>query len=200
MCITSYFMCACCSTFASWCVHVRLSSDCYHSAFGNLWLLQITWYQSRNDISVASIQGTAHLDSSALYAGSRSNEGNDPSRFDNNTSYNGNRNQHQNRYGGAKTAGQNSEDMSKLFCSHCNIKGHTKEMCYRLNGYPPNHKNNMRNSGQGNMNITAILLIMPSLSLMLQVILLLLRVKLHNMKVVSSHSIILKWIKKSMPS
>ncbi|KAF5463979.1 hypothetical protein F2P56_014097 [Juglans regia] len=27
-------------------------------------------------------------------------------------------------------------------CSHCHIPGHVKDKCYRLNGFPPGHKNN----------------------------------------------------------
>ncbi|CAM8951474.1 unnamed protein product [Rhodiola kirilowii] len=39
----------------------------------------------------------------------------------------------------------------KLYCTHCQMNGHTKEFCYKLNGYPPGHKmykGNTRNSGR----------------------------------------------------
>ncbi|XP_076917379.1 uncharacterized protein LOC143577429 [Bidens hawaiensis] len=47
------------------------------------------------------------------------------------------------------------EDKSKLFCTHCQMKRHTKEQCFRLVGYPEwwedgqKPKNNQRSRGDG---------------------------------------------------
>lgn len=32
----------------------------------------------------------------------------------------------------------------KLYCDYCHIRGHKRENCYKLVGYPPNFKNNKR--------------------------------------------------------
>lgn len=37
---------------------------------------------------------------------------------------------------------------SNLFCTHCQMKGHTKERCYKIHGYPPGHK--LHNAGSSN--------------------------------------------------
>ncbi|KAL9673997.1 hypothetical protein QQ045_030261 [Rhodiola kirilowii] len=44
-----------------------------------------------------------------------------------------------------KINGQNySNSLNKnrraLFCTHCQLQGHTKETCYKIHGYPPGHK------------------------------------------------------------
>lgn len=48
-----------------------------------------------------------------------------------------------------------SHDRSVVECSHCHIKGHTKEKCYKLVGYPPDHpfhpnNRNKRRTGYNN--------------------------------------------------
>lgn len=32
------------------------------------------------------------------------------------------------------------KDSQRLVCTHCNIKGHVVERCYKLHGYPPGYK------------------------------------------------------------
>lgn len=32
-----------------------------------------------------------------------------------------------------------------LYCEYCKLKGHTKENCYQLDGYPPNYKGRKKN-------------------------------------------------------
>ncbi|XP_035540301.1 uncharacterized protein LOC118344255 [Juglans regia] len=36
-------------------------------------------------------------------------------------------------------------------CSHCRIPGHTKDKCYRLNSYPPGHKNGPKSKSVANI-------------------------------------------------
>ncbi|KAF5455030.1 hypothetical protein F2P56_024649 [Juglans regia] len=68
-----------------------------------------------------------------------------------------------------------SSRMNRLFCSHCNISGHslercfkanphlpvcahcriprhTKEKCYKLNGFPPRHKNHSKSKSSANQS------------------------------------------------
>ncbi|KAL9674059.1 hypothetical protein QQ045_030326 [Rhodiola kirilowii] len=44
--------------------------------------------------------------------------------------------------GSSRNQMRNSKGKHKgrLFCTHCQMNGHTKEFCYKLNGYPPGHK------------------------------------------------------------
>ncbi|CAM8902807.1 unnamed protein product [Rhodiola kirilowii] len=47
----------------------------------------------------------------------------------------------------------------RLFCTHCQMSGHTKDFCYKLNGYHPGHKmykGNMRNTSRGNDNTKSV--------------------------------------------
>lgn len=37
-----------------------------------------------------------------------------------------------------KTSGRFAHD--QYYCTHCKIKGHSRERCFKLNGYPPNFK------------------------------------------------------------
>lgn len=60
---------------------------------------------------------------------------------------------HQNNSaGGQHQNKQRHDDKGNLFCTHCNLRGHTKEICYKLVGYPLGHKYNRRNPGQYNRN------------------------------------------------
>ncbi|CAM8930983.1 unnamed protein product [Rhodiola kirilowii] len=34
----------------------------------------------------------------------------------------------------------NMRNRRQLYCTHCNIQGHSKETCYKIIGYPPGHK------------------------------------------------------------
>lgn len=34
----------------------------------------------------------------------------------------------------------------ELFCHYCKMPGHTRDFCYKLNGYPPRHKLNTRSN------------------------------------------------------
>ncbi|KAL9680578.1 hypothetical protein QQ045_018459 [Rhodiola kirilowii] len=38
----------------------------------------------------------------------------------------------------------------RMFCTHCQVHGHTKEFCYKLNGYPLGHKLYKGNAKNGN--------------------------------------------------
>ncbi|KAL9689696.1 hypothetical protein QQ045_010085 [Rhodiola kirilowii] len=45
------------------------------------------------------------------------------------------------------------KNKGRMFCTHCQLHGHTKEYSYKLNGYPPGHKlykGNPRTGGRGN--------------------------------------------------
>ncbi|XP_031263248.1 uncharacterized protein LOC116121427 [Pistacia vera] len=37
-------------------------------------------------------------------------------------------------------------------CTHCNIPGHTKDKCYKLTGFPPGHRNNSRSKSYANQS------------------------------------------------
>ncbi|XP_040996208.1 uncharacterized protein LOC121242410 [Juglans microcarpa x Juglans regia] len=37
-------------------------------------------------------------------------------------------------------------------CSHCRIPGHIKEKCYKFNGFPPGHKNNSKSKSYANQS------------------------------------------------
>ncbi|CAM8877096.1 unnamed protein product [Rhodiola kirilowii] len=45
-------------------------------------------------------------------------------------------------------------------CTHCNLQGHTRETCYKLNGYPPNYKSqkasNQVNRSQNKSSINVV--------------------------------------------
>ncbi|CAM8942273.1 unnamed protein product [Rhodiola kirilowii] len=41
---------------------------------------------------------------------------------------------------GNANGSNNYRNRRQLLCTHCNTPGHTKETCYKLNGYPPGHK------------------------------------------------------------
>ncbi|KMT00075.1 hypothetical protein BVRB_1g019020 [Beta vulgaris subsp. vulgaris] len=46
----------------------------------------------------------------------------------------------------------NTFKKNNYYCDHCKCPGHSTERCYKLNGYPPNHKfynNNGQNNGKG---------------------------------------------------
>ncbi|CAM8973249.1 unnamed protein product [Rhodiola kirilowii] len=38
------------------------------------------------------------------------------------------------------TSSAGMRNRRQLLCTHCNISGHTKDTCYKLNGYPPGHR------------------------------------------------------------
>ena len=42
--------------------------------------------------------------------------------------------------------GYNSKNIDKPFFSHCGLKGHTIDKCYRVHGLPPGHRNKGRGS------------------------------------------------------
>lgn len=87
------------------------------------------------------MQRSNHQNTSTLYvAPNNRNNDNMTVRQQNNPTGN----QYQNR--------PRSEEKGNLFCTHCNLRGHTKETCYKIVGYPPGHKNYKRNSGQHNRN------------------------------------------------
>ncbi|KMT19003.1 hypothetical protein BVRB_2g030990 [Beta vulgaris subsp. vulgaris] len=39
---------------------------------------------------------------------------------------------------------------NNYYCDYCKCPGHSTERCYKLNGYPPNHKFNNNHNGQNN--------------------------------------------------
>lgn len=74
------------------------------------------------------MQRNAYHESSALYAGPR-NHNYETGSHQGNPTYNGNQHQHKQRGHGS------NEDKKYLICTHFQMKGHTKETCYRLNGF-----------------------------------------------------------------
>lgn len=86
------------------------------------------------------MQRNTHLETSALYVAPRSNSlENQYPKHQNNFTYNGN--QYQNRE-------KNYEERKSSFCTYCQMKGHSKEKCYRLHDYPSGYRNNRRSFTQ----------------------------------------------------
>ncbi|XP_075074432.1 uncharacterized protein LOC142162029 [Nicotiana tabacum] len=50
----------------------------------------------------------------------------------------------------AKGGQQKQKRNFNLFCEHCKLKGHTRENCYHLIGYPPNYKGRKKNGPSAN--------------------------------------------------
>ncbi|CAM8880974.1 unnamed protein product [Rhodiola kirilowii] len=59
--------------------------------------------------------------------------------------------QDSNGYSKGQMRNAQGKPRGKLYCTHCQMNGHTKEFCYKLNGYPPGHKmyeGNSRSNGR----------------------------------------------------
>ncbi|XP_047256247.1 uncharacterized protein LOC124889004 [Capsicum annuum] len=65
--------------------------------------------------------------------------------FNGSTSGGGGFNNHNHNNRGFKS--RNNLDRSNLFCDYCKFTGHTKEMCYKLHGYPANYKFKKKGGG-----------------------------------------------------
>ncbi|CAM8984340.1 unnamed protein product [Rhodiola kirilowii] len=61
-------------------------------------------------------------------------------------------NHQENNYAKGQMRSGTGKPKGRLFCTHCEMSGHTKEFCYKLVGYPPGHKlhkSNMKNTSKG---------------------------------------------------
>lgn len=54
-------------------------------------------------------------------------------------------------------AGPRHREKIGLFCTHCNLHGHTIDKCYKLHGYPPGYRHKLR-SNTASINQTSVAL------------------------------------------
>lgn len=124
------------------------------------------------------IQRTIHLDALDMYAGPRMH--NNDSRQADLQSFLQCQSATKSEQVSSNT-GQNNDDRANLYCTYCQLKGHTKEMYYKLIGYLPGYMNNKKIMAKiTGMVIVAQLTMLSSLSLFLQVMTQGLRI--HNMR------------------
>ncbi|CAM8891272.1 unnamed protein product [Rhodiola kirilowii] len=92
-----------------------------------------------------AMRKSGKIEASALFSQNRTDNSTQASKNNQSASGYGYNNQQR---GKDNVGGNFNRGRSRLFCSHCQMSGHTKETCYRLIGYPQNTRVNQNSTNQ----------------------------------------------------